>query len=84
MSNPSTLTTYATAFLASLSLFGLVDAGRVTDGAPVASAITQSFLLPILGIASAVFRGLTIILLFLGVLPRPHPWNHERAAHCES
>ena len=78
MSNPSTLTTYATAFLASLSLFGLVDAGRVTEGAPVASAITQSFLLPILGIASAVFLGLTIIVLSRSVLPRPHAWNSDR------
>lgn len=79
MSNPSTLTTYAVAFLTSVSLFGLVDAGRVNDGALVASAITQSFLLPILGIASAIFLGLSIIVLSRGYLGRPHAWNSDRA-----
>lgn len=77
MSNPTTLTAYATAFLASISLFGLVDAGRVGDGAHVASAITQAYLLPVLGIAAATFLALTIITLSRGHLDRPHRWNNE-------
>ncbi|WP_374632697.1 hypothetical protein [Paracoccus sp. (in: a-proteobacteria)] len=78
MSNPSTLTTYAIAFLTSVSLFGLVDAGRVNDTALVASAITQAFLLPILGIASAIFLGLSILVLSRSFLTRPHDWNSDR------
>lgn len=78
MSNPSTLTTYAVAFLASISLFGLVDAGRAADPALVASAITQAFLLPVLGISSVIFLGLTIIGLSRGLLTRPHGWNSDR------
>ncbi len=78
MSNPNTLTTYASAFMASISLFGLVDAGRVTQGTPVASAITQAFLLPILGLTSAIFLGLTIIVLSRSYLVRPHAWNSDR------
>ena len=78
MSNPSTLTTYAVAFLTSVSLFGLVDAGRVNDAALVASAITQAFLLPILGISSAIFLGLTILVLSRSFLGRPHGWNSDR------
>ena len=78
MSQPSTLTTYATAFLASLSLFGLVDAARVPEGAQVAGAITQSFLLPVLGIASATFLAVTIITLSRSYLPKPHRWNDPR------
>ncbi len=78
MSNPSTLTTYATAFLASISLFGLVDAGQAGKGATAASAITQAYLLPVLGIAAATFLAVTIITLSRGYLTRPHPWNDER------
>ncbi len=77
-SQTSTLTIYATAFLASLSLFGLVDAGRVNDGAHVASAITQAFLLPILGVASVIFLGLTIMVLSRSFLSRPHACNSDR------
>ncbi|MFC3570929.1 hypothetical protein [Paracoccus simplex] len=78
MSNPTTLTAYATAFMASISLFGLVDAGRVTEGAPVASAITQAYLLPVLGIAAATFLAVTVMTLSRGYLTRPHRWNDER------
>ena len=77
MSNPSTITIYATAFLASLSLFGLVDAGRAGEGARVAGAITQAYLLPILWISSATFLTVTIIALSRSYLNRPHRWNSE-------
>lgn len=83
-SHQSTLTTYATAFLASLSLFGLVDAtsapqSAALEGASVATAITRVYLLPILGLASACFLGLTIMTLSRGHLRRPHVWNSEKA-----
>ena len=61
MSNPSTLTTNATAFMASISPFGLVDAGQAGRGGTVAAAITQAYLLPIPGIATATFLAVTII-----------------------
>lgn len=57
MSNPSTLTTYAIAFLTSVSLFGLVDAGRVNDTALVASAITQAFCCRFWGLPRRSFWG---------------------------
>ncbi|MDQ7775217.1 MAG: hypothetical protein Q4615_04510 [Paracoccus aminovorans] len=76
MSNPSTLTTYATAFLASISLFGLVDAGQQDRGATVAAAITQAYLLPVLGIAAATFLAVTVIALARDHLA-PQPWNRE-------
>lgn len=77
MSNPTTLTAYATAFMASISLFGLVDAGQAGMGGTVAAAITQAYLLPILGIASATFLAVTIIALARGHLG-PHPWTREK------
>lgn len=73
----TTLTTYATAFLASISLFGLVDAGQVAEG--VATAITRPYLLPVLGIATATFLGLTVMVLSRGWLARPQVWNSDRA-----
>lgn len=82
MSQPSTPTTYATAFLASISLFGLVDAARVTGeltvAAPAATAVTRAFLLPVLGIASVTFLALTIITLSRQWLRRPQGWNSDR------
>lgn len=77
MSNPSTLTTYASAFMASISLFGLVDAGRASDPGLVASAITQAFLLPILGLTTASFLAATVIVLSRSYLRSPHHWNSE-------
>lgn len=78
MSQPTTLTVYATAFMTSISLFGLVDAGQAGKGGTVAAAITQAYLLPILGIASASFLAVTIITLLRGHQTRPHPWTSER------
>lgn len=72
----TTLTTYATAFLASISLFGLVDAGQVAEG--IATSITRAYLLPVLGIATATFLALTVLVLSRGFLARPHAWNSER------
>ncbi|SMO38843.1 hypothetical protein SAMN06265221_101404 [Paracoccus laeviglucosivorans] len=78
MSNQSsTLPTYALAFLASISLFGLADGGHATGS--VADAVTQTWLLPVLGIAAATFLALTIMVLSRSHLPRPHGWNGERA-----
>lgn len=77
MSNPSTLTAYASAFMASISLFGLVDAGRVNEGATVASAITQAYLLPVLGLTTATFLAVTVIALSRSYLPHPQRWNDE-------
>ncbi|UXU76021.1 MULTISPECIES: hypothetical protein [unclassified Paracoccus (in: a-proteobacteria)] len=79
MSNPTTLTAYATAFLASISLFGLVDAGRLRQDAAVASAITQAYLLPVLWISAATFLALMIISLSRSYLTRPQRWNSEAA-----
>lgn len=74
MTSPNTTQTiYATAFLASISLFGLVDAGQVAEGA--ATAITRAYLLPVLGIATATFLALTIMVLSRAHLARPHAWN---------
>src|SRR5690606_35799890 len=78
MSQPTTLTTYATAFMASISLFGLVDAAQVNSGAAVAPAITRAYLLPVLGIASATFLAATIITLSRSYLARPQIWNDEK------
>lgn len=79
MSNLSKLTTYASAFMASISLFGLVDAGRASDAGLAASAITQAFLLPILGLTTASFLGATIIVLSRSYLPRPYRWNSDNS-----
>lgn len=83
MSQPSTLTTYATAFLASISLFGLVDAARVTGeltaGAPAATAVTRVYLLPVLGIAAATFLALVVMVLARQWQSRPPRWTSERA-----
>lgn len=78
MSRRTTLTAYASALPASISLFGLVDAGRAHDGTLVAGAITQAHLLPIPGIATATFLALTVIPFSRGDLARPHHWNDGR------
>lgn len=82
-SHQTTLTTYAIAFLSALSLFGLVDTVSLSEGSTtgptVASAITRAYLLPILGLASASFLVLSIMVLSRSYLPRPQIWNSERA-----
>ena len=81
MSDLTKLTTYASAFMASISLFSLVDVGRVDGSGHVAAAITQVFLLPILGLTTASFLAATIIVLSRSYLRRPHRWNSDRAEH---
>ncbi|MTH62757.1 hypothetical protein [Paracoccus shanxieyensis] len=72
----SALPTYAMAFLASISLFGMVDANHGASG--IAAAVTQAYLLPVLGIAAAMFLALTVMLLARAHL-RPQSWTSEAA-----
>lgn len=78
MSHPTTLTAYASAFMASISLFGLVDAVQAGKGASAAAAITQIYLLPVLGIAAVTFLAVTTIALSRSHMARPQRWNDER------
>lgn len=77
MTNTTTLTAYASAFLASMSLFGLVDAVHMQDDGAT-TTVSQAFLLPVLGIAAATFLAVTLMALSRGHLRRPHRWNDER------
>lgn len=78
MTKPTTLIAYASAFLGSISLFGLVDAARVSEGGSAAGAVTQAFLMPLLGIAAATFLALTIIGVSRRHLRKPYGWNSEK------
>lgn len=72
---PMALTLYAIAFMTSISLFGLVDAASAQGGSTAASAITRTFLLPILGITAGCFLIVTLITLTRGHLRGSYVWN---------
>ncbi|MFD1794744.1 hypothetical protein FQV27_06325 [Paracoccus aurantiacus] len=68
---------YVSAFMASLSLFSLVDATHQA-GSSVVAAATSAYLLPLLAIVSMLFLALAIIAWSRFVLPGGRRWNSAK------